>query len=96
MYEFLSEEGHIELFVSNEFLWLKCRLYPLKSCFSANCSGLEMAFLIDMLYNLCLILLSKTGQMIFLNLHVLSYVRNVKCEIKKFHSFCCVLFFIPD
>ena len=83
MYEFLSEEGHIGPFVSNDILWLKCRLYPLKSCFSAYCFGLEMAFLIDMLCNHCVILLSKTVQMIFLNLHVPSGLKNLLIKAEK-------------
>ena len=62
MYEFFSEEGHIELFVSNEFLWLKCRLYSLKSCFSANCFGLEMAFLIECYVIIALYFYPKPGR----------------------------------
>ena len=37
IYEFPSEEGDIGHFVSNEILWLKYKLCPLKSCFSAIC-----------------------------------------------------------
>ena len=44
MYEFPSEDGEIGPFVSNEILWLKYRLCPLKSCFSAICFWLSLVF----------------------------------------------------
>ena len=37
MYEFLSEDSDKGPFVSNDILWSKYRLCPLKLCFSANC-----------------------------------------------------------
>ena len=37
IFEFSSVEGDIGSFVSNEVLWLKYKVCPFKSCFSASC-----------------------------------------------------------
>ena len=55
LYEFPSEEGVICLFVSNETLWLKYKICPLKSCFSAICFDAGIVYLDGMLCNCCVI-----------------------------------------
>ena len=45
IYQFPKEEGDIGPFVSNENLWLKYKLCPLKSCFVAICFRCWYGFL---------------------------------------------------
>ena len=47
-------------FLSNDILWLKCRPCAIKIFFLLVVFGAEMASLIDMLFNHCIILLSET------------------------------------
>ena len=61
IYEFPSEDGDIGPLVSNKILWLKYKVCPIKSCFSAIFLDLDRVYLIGMLCNHCIILQSKLG-----------------------------------
>ena len=57
--KFLSEYGEIGPFVSNENLWLKYKLCPLKSCFVLFVFDLDKVCSMDILCNHSKILISK-------------------------------------